>query len=83
MGLRLKEKDANSKEPGLEIEEVQKDSPAAKAGIKAGDWILELNRMKVNSLDEFHSVLAEIKDEKNILVMFSRGNEIMFSTIEK
>ncbi len=39
--------------------------------------------MKVNSLDEFHSVLAEIKDEKNILVMFSRGNEIMFSTIEK
>lgn len=84
MGLRFKQKDESKDEPqGLEVEDVKKDSLAAKAGIQPGDWILELNRRKVNSLDDFRSVLKEIKDEKNILVMYSRGNEIMFSTIEK
>src|SRR3954451_356908 len=42
-----------SDESGVEVKHVDDDSPAAKAGLKEGDVILELNAQKINSVDQF------------------------------
>ena len=83
LGIRFKDKDAKDTSPGLTIDAVKDGSPAEKAGFQTGDILLELNRGKVNSLDDFRAALKGVKDEKSLLLMYSRGNEILFSTIEK
>jgi len=83
LGIRFKDKDAKDTSPGLTIDDVKGGSPAEKAGFQTGDILLELNREKVNSLDDFRAAMKGVKDEKSLLLMYSRGNEILFSTIEK
>jgi serine protease Do len=83
LGIRFKDKDAKDISPGLAIDAVKDGSPAEKAGFQTGDILLEVNRGKVNSLDDFRAALKGVKDEKSLLLMYSRGNEILFSTIEK
>ena len=83
LGIRFKDKDAKDTSPGLTIDAVKDGSPAEKAGFQTGDILLELNREKVNSLDDFRAAMKGVKDEKSLLLMYSRGNEILFLTIEK
>jgi len=83
LGIKFKDKDTNDTSPGLTVDDVKEGSLADKAGLQSGDILLELNREKVNSLDDFRAALKGVKDEKSYLLMFSRGNEIFFSTTEK
>jgi serine protease Do len=51
--LNLKE------ERGVEVAHVEEDSPAAKAGIKEGDVVLEYNGDKVEGVDQFIRLVRE------------------------
>ena len=44
---------------GVEVAHVEEDSPAAKAGIKAGDVVLEYNGEKVDGVDQFIRLVRE------------------------
>lgn len=44
---------------GIIISEIQAKSPADKAGLKVGDILVEVNKEKVNSEEDFNSVLVD------------------------
>src|SRR5204862_7028162 len=55
------------KDQGIVLTEVQNDSPAAKAGLKANDILLELNGKPVTSdANEFRKQVAEIKADSDV-----------------
>jgi serine protease Do len=61
---------------GALINEVLPETPAAKAGLKHGDVIVELNGEKVMDNDEFHLAVSELYPEsKATLKVFRDGAE--------
>ncbi|HVP36671.1 MAG TPA: PDZ domain-containing protein [Terriglobales bacterium] len=44
---------------GVLISEVEKESPAEKAGLKAGDVIVEVDNQKIKGSDELHQIISE------------------------
>ncbi len=67
--LKLKE------ERGVEIVTVMPDSPAAKAGLKEHDVVLELNGTRVDSVEQLQRMVREIPAGRSISLLLSRdGN---------
>jgi serine protease Do len=82
LGLKFKEKDPDSTKEGLEVEEVKKDSPTDKAGLRSGDVLIEINRQRINNPEDFRIALKKAEKERDHIVMYQRDNQILFSTIE-
>lgn len=67
-----------TKNEGILIKQPLKDSPAAKAGIKPYDQVLEINHQPVNTVEEFIKFIKQktkIGDTVKLLVL--RGNDLM------
>jgi len=58
---------------GVVITEVQPDSPAAEAGLKPGDVILEINRHPVKAADEAVRLTENTNDKVTLLRIWSNG----------
>lgn len=54
---------------------VMDDSPAAKAGLKAGDVITKLNGKPVNSRDKFIETVRKLKAGRRVKLVYQRGDE--------
>ena len=65
--LNLKE------ERGVEIKSVSKDSPAAKAGLKEGDVVLEFNGQAVQGTEQFQRLVREIPPGREVKLTVWRG----------
>jgi serine protease Do len=63
------------KSEGIIISNVEKDSPADKAGLKGHDIILELNGKKIESYDTFRNDIADIQPDSKIKLTVSRDGE--------
>jgi serine protease Do len=61
---------------GAVITNVEPDSAAAKAGVRAGDVILEINRQPVTSAQDAVELSAKADGRKTLLRLFSRGSTI-------
>ena len=61
-------------EEGVIIKNIQKGSPAYKAGLNKGDLIIEVQHKPVTSVDEFHQAILEIQKEEDILMFIKRQN---------
>ena len=61
-------------EEGVIIKNIQKGSPAYKAGLNKGDLIVEVQHKPVTSVDEFHQAILEIQQEEDILMFIKRQN---------
>jgi S1-C subfamily serine protease len=59
----------------LQVMSVQVESPAGKAGLHAGDEILQLNGRTPRSFIEFTRELVEAKDEQDLSLLVQRGSE--------
>lgn len=57
-----------------EIDKVIKDSPAVIAGLKAGDIIIEIDKVKTKDIYEINSLISDKKDEE-INLKISRNGE--------
>jgi serine protease Do len=64
--LKLKE------ERGVEITKVEEDSPAAKAGLKAGDVVLDYNGQRVEGIEQFRRFVRETPAGRDVKVTLSR-----------
>ena len=53
---------------------VAPDSAAAKAGIRPGDLVLEINRQPVRSAEDAAAVIVAGSDARTLLRLYSRGN---------
>jgi serine protease Do len=63
---------------GVVVTAVQPQSPAAEAGLRRGDVILEINRKTVASADEFEKLLTQFKPGESLLFLISRGGNNLF-----
>jgi C-terminal processing protease CtpA/Prc len=60
---------------GLKLDGVREDSPAAKAGLKAGDVIVKLAGRDVRNVYDYTYVLGEMKPDEEYEVEVMRGAE--------
>lgn len=64
----LKLKDAH----GVEVKSVEEDSPAAKAGLKEGDAVLEYNGQRVEGVDQFIRMVRETPPSRHATMQIVR-----------
>jgi serine protease Do len=59
---------------GLIVSNVEQGSPAAKAGMKPGQLVEEVNKIPVSSLSDLNKVLSETSESGKILLRVRSGN---------
>jgi serine protease Do len=62
------------KDEGVVVEEVMPDSPAAEAGIQAGDVILQVNQTAVGSVAELTKAVRKAEDDQPLLFLLRRAD---------
>lgn len=68
---------------GVVIRRVAPDSPAADAGLQPGDIVLEVNKDKVNSLDDFLNEVKKAKSAgKGALLLVQRGDATLYTVVK-
>ena len=79
LGVSLAEVDANrakelklKEDYGVEITRVEEGSPAEKAGLKAGDVVLEYNGQRVEGMEQFGRMVRETPPGREIKLTVSR-----------
>lgn len=89
-GLRVREVTPEvAKQLGLEktegvvIESVEPGSPAQEAGLRRGDVILEVNRQKIQSENDYRSAMEKTKPEVGVLLLLNRGGSSFFATLKE
>jgi serine protease Do len=73
MGLRLSE--------GVVVADVEDDGPAAEAGIRQGDVVIEVNRQRVRNADEYAAALRK-SAEGTVLLLVSRGDNTLYVALK-
>jgi serine protease Do len=80
LGVNLAEIDANrakelrlKEDYGVEITRVEENSPAEKAGIKAGDVVLEYNGQRVEGMEQFGRMVRETPPGREVKITVSRN----------
>lgn len=65
-------------ENGVVITSIQPGSIAAEAGFAPGDIILEINKSKINNIDDFNNQISKSKDNQSILFLVERGQNTIY-----
>ncbi|HEY3738888.1 MAG TPA: PDZ domain-containing protein [Bryobacteraceae bacterium] len=67
---------------GVELTHIEQDSPAAKAGLKAGDVVLEYNGQRVEGMEQFARFVRETPSGREVKLTVSRdGNRQMMPVL--
>ncbi len=61
---------------GVEITRVEENSPAAKAGLKVGDVVLEYNGQRVEGMEQFGRFVRETPAGREVKLVLSRGGNV-------
>jgi serine protease Do len=72
-------------EPGTKgalVTDVASDSPAAGAGLEAGDVVVELNRQPVNSAADYHKAVKGLKKGDTALVRVKHGQATRYIPLQ-
>ncbi len=67
---------------GVRADGVSDGKPAQKAGLKAGDIIIQLGDTNISSLENYMQALGKFKKGEQTKVKFKRGNETLEATVE-
>ncbi len=89
LGMTVEELDAEKAkkfklredEEGLVVTEVARGSPAASAGVRAGDLVREVNRRDVRSLEGFRSALRTGEGEVDLFLL-KRGEAYVYVAVK-
>jgi S1-C subfamily serine protease len=72
LGVMVSDVDAKAATGGVKIDEVNDDSPAAKAGIKAGDIVVDYDGERVRSARQFTRLVQETPDGRSVAIGLMR-----------
>lgn len=67
---------------GILVAGVNPGMPAAEAGLRRGDLILEINRQPVKTLEEYRQIIRTAKQDTSILLLVKRGEHTRFVVIQ-
>jgi len=67
---------------GVRADGVTDGKPAQKAGLKAGDIIIQLAENNISSLESYMQALGKFKKGEKTNVKFKRGNETLEVVVE-
>ncbi len=67
---------------GVVITDIDPDSNAAAAGLRAGDLITEINREPVNSLDDYKRIIGKLQKDEQPLLLVKRREGKFFVVVK-
>ena len=67
---------------GVVITHLESDSPAARAGLRTGDILVELNRQEVRNVEDFRRLTSQLEEKSPVLVLLKRGRGTIFLAIK-
>jgi len=70
-----------SETKGIVVVQVENDTPAAEAGLRPGDFILELDQTPVRDLKEFQKKIQTYEKGETILFLIKRENATLYVTV--
>jgi serine protease Do len=68
-------------ETGILVARVVPGSPAAKADIRSGDVIQQVNKKPVKDVEGFKQQIENAKDQETILLLIQRGESTLFAAL--
>jgi serine protease Do len=68
-------------ETGVVVANVVSGSPAAKADIRSGDVIQQVNKKPVKDVEDFKQKIESAKDQETILLLIQRGENTLFAAL--
>jgi serine protease Do len=68
---------------GIVVVDVQDGSPAGQGGIQPRDIILEVNKMKMSSMNDYVREVSKKNTMKSILLLIKRGKATFFVSLSK
>ena len=71
-----------SKDRGVTVTNVDEGSPAAEAGLREGDTILEVNRTSVSSVGDFDKAMRNVSNGATLLLV-KRGDNTFYVAVQK
>ena len=71
-----------SKGRGVTVTDVEQGSPAAEAGLREGDTILEVNRAGVSSVADFDKAMRNVSNGATLLLV-KRGDNTFYVAVQK
>jgi len=67
---------------GVVVTQVESGTPAADAGIRAGDLILEVNDVVIGTVKEYHEAVAKVKKDSVARFLVKRAGRTLYLTVE-
>ena len=67
---------------GVIITNVMQGSPSWAGGLRQGDIILELNKRKINNINDYKDSIKNIGDDDNILFLIKRGDNTIYVALK-
>lgn len=75
LGVMVSDLDAKATTGGVKIDDVNPDSPAEKAGIKAGDVVVEYDGERVRSARQFTRLVQETPEGRSVAIALLRDGK--------
>ena len=75
LGVMISDVDVKSSTGGVKIDEVNADSPAEKAGIKAGDIVVDYDGERVRSARQFTRLVQETPEGRSVPIGLMRDGK--------
>jgi serine protease Do len=72
-----------SRAEGVVIEEVEPGSPGQNAGLRKGDVILEVNRQRIKTGDDYQRAMEKAKPDQGVLLLINRGGSTFFVSVKE
>jgi serine protease Do len=66
---------------GILVLDVEYNSPAAEAGLRQGDIILEVDRIKIKTENDFEAKLKSYRPGDKLLLLVKRGKSQIYTTL--
>jgi serine protease Do len=67
---------------GVIVAEVAQDGPAAEAGLRPGDIIMEIDQKPIKDLESYQTALSDAKENNVILFLVKRGRATQFYAVK-